>query len=202
MFYIIYRITNIINKKIYIGKHQTNSLDDGYYGSGKHLKQAISDYGLNNFYKEILFIFDTEKGMNDKERELVTEEFCSREDTYNICPGGYGGWGYVNSSGLRTKGHTKEMYDKISNSLLGHKNPSLSKWLVERHKNGIHDYKTFLGKHHTEETKLKIGQANSKLQMGKNNSQFDTMWITDGINNKKIKKIDVIPEGWYKGRKL
>lgn len=39
--------------------------------------------------------------------------------------------------------------------------------------------------------------------MGKDNSQYGTMWITDGINNKKIKKdVDFIPDGWYKGRKI
>lgn len=32
------------------------------------------------------------------------------------------------------------------------------------------------------------------------NSQYGTMWITDGTANQKIKKEDVIPEGWRKGR--
>ena len=38
-------------------------------------------------------------------------------------------------------------------------------------------------------------------QQGEKNSQFGTMWITNGRDNKKVKKdIDFIPEGWYKGR--
>jgi hypothetical protein len=38
-------------------------------------------------------------------------------------------------------------------------------------------------------------------QRGKKNSQFGTMWITNGQENKKIKKdVDIIPERWYKGR--
>lgn len=37
---------------------------------------------------------------------------------------------------------------------------------------------------------------------GEKNSQFGSMWITNGTENKKIKKVDIIPEGWYKGRKM
>ena len=35
---------------------------------------------------------------NGKEYELVTQEFCLREDTYNLCPGGKGGFGYINKN--------------------------------------------------------------------------------------------------------
>jgi len=37
-------------------------------------------------------------------------------------------------------------------------------------------------------------------QQGYRNSQYGTCWVTDGSNNKKIKKTDTIPEGWYRGR--
>ncbi len=98
MFYTIYRIINITNNKQYIGKHQTNDIDDGYMGSGKLLRKAISKHGLQNFIKEILYVFETEEEMNAKEAELVTEAFCIREDTYNICVGGQGGFGYINNN--------------------------------------------------------------------------------------------------------
>lgn len=113
MFYTVYKITNIINGKYYIGKHQTTNLDDGYMGSGKILKRAILKYGIANFTKEILNIFETEEEMNAKEKELVVIS----EETYNLCEGGKGGFGYINSKGLRTKGHTKETYIKASNTL-------------------------------------------------------------------------------------
>lgn len=37
-------------------------------------------------------------------------------------------------------------------------------------------------------------------QQGEKNSQFGTMWITNGIESKKIQKDEVIPEGWALGR--
>ena len=91
MLYTIYKITNNINGKIYIGKHQTKNPNDSYYGSGKFIKAAIKKHGRENFTKEVLFVFSSEKEMNAKEKELITEEFVSRNDTYNAGIGGEGG---------------------------------------------------------------------------------------------------------------
>ena len=107
MKYTIYKTTNLINNKIYIGKHQTENINDSYYGSGKALKNAISKYGKENFKKEILFVFGTEQEMNDKEIELITEEFVARTDTYNMGVGGEGG------AHFKGKKHSKESKRKI-----------------------------------------------------------------------------------------
>jgi hypothetical protein len=90
-FFTIYKTTNLINGKIYIGKHQTKKIDDAYLGSGVSLIQAIKKYGKENFKKEILFVYDNEKDMNLKEIELVNESFIKRKDTYNHAIGGEGG---------------------------------------------------------------------------------------------------------------
>ena len=124
MLYTIYKITNLLNGKIYIGKHQTKNLDDNYFGSGKNICSSICKYGVENFRKEILFIFDNEKEMNAKEEELVTDEFVLEDTNYNLCPGGKGGWGYINSSGLNLMNgvkHSKESKEKISKSKKGKK---------------------------------------------------------------------------------
>ncbi len=219
MFYTIYQITNVINGKVYIGKHQTKDLNDGYMGSGKHLKRAQSKHGIENFKKEILFQFDNENDMNTKEAELVTEEFCLREDTYNLCVGGNGGFSYINLNQIRN-GFEKTMADNVIKSkalIAGEVGRRTQRSLRENDQEWVSDVaqkkslslkETFKaghhwsGKTHSDETKKKIAEANRKMT-GDKNSQFGLMWITNGQENKKIKKdVDIIPEGWYKGRKI
>ena len=108
MYYTIYKTTNLINDKYYIGKHQTENLNDGYMGSGAKLIKSIKKYGKENFKKEILYVFHTEQDMNNKEKELVNEELVKDKNTYNIGVGGEGGPHFLN------KTHTKETKDKIS----------------------------------------------------------------------------------------
>lgn len=97
MHYIIYKTTNLVNGKFYIGKHQTNNLNDGYVGSGKLLKRAIKKHGSNNFKTEIIEFCSSEAHMNLAEKIYVVVD---REVSYNLCPGGKGGFGYINENGL------------------------------------------------------------------------------------------------------
>ena len=90
-YFLIYKTTNQINQKFYIGKHETYKLDDGYLGSGVVLTSAIQKYGTNNFSKEILYVFDNKDQMESKEKELITEEILSNPMCYNIALGGQGG---------------------------------------------------------------------------------------------------------------
>ena len=87
----LYKITNKINHKIYIGVHSTDNLNDGYMGSGVILKLAKEKYGEENFEKEILEFFDSSKEMLEAEAKVVNNEFRNRKDTYNIALGGCSG---------------------------------------------------------------------------------------------------------------
>jgi len=128
MFYTIYRTTNTITGKYYIGKHQTEKANDDYLGSGSALKAAIKKYGKASFIKEVLFVFDNELDMNLKEKELITEELVSDKNSYNKGVGGEGG------PHFKGKKHTPEAIAKFTKK----------------------------GKHLSDETKKKIGEANRR----------------------------------------
>lgn len=201
MLYTIYQVTHLESGKTYIGKHQTLDLNDGYMGSGKYIRRAINRYGLDGFDKTILHVFDNEAEMNAKEAELVTKEFCLREDTYNLCPGGQGGWGYINSIEIdrteRNRKGGKSSGSKLSSEhmrKIGSKQPKEAKEIACRN-GGLVAMK---GKKHRQDTIEKMSMA----QIGKLNSQYGSMWVTNGSDNKKISRNNFIESGWYPGRTL
>ena len=75
---IVYKITNIINDKLYFGvtqqelkirwqQHKCNSNKKSYY-----LYNAMKKYGIENFIIEVVFEANTKKEMLEKEIELIT----------------------------------------------------------------------------------------------------------------------------------
>lgn len=193
MHYIIYKTLNKANGRYYIGSHKTEKLDDGYLGSGKRLKAAIEKYGEENFEREVLYVFNNPDEMYAKEVELVTEEEVKNPDCYNLKEGGFGGWDYIANHPKR-KEWLKRAGEKRGKEL-AKLNSVLNK---ERNKKGIQ----FGGKKHKEESKQKIRSSCSRAQSGSKNSQFGTIWITNGTESKKIRKDQEIPEGYRQGRKM
>lgn len=86
----VYKITNLINDKTYIGVHRTDNLNDGYLGSGKLIQRSINKYGKENFKKDILNFFDTYLEALNYEKELVNINFINLDNNYNLKTGGYG----------------------------------------------------------------------------------------------------------------
>lgn len=86
----IYKITNLINSKIYIGKDTTDN--ELYYGSGKLIKRSIKKYGIENFKKEIIEECSDYQLLS--EREIYWIEYYNSNNLkigYNISKGGDGG---------------------------------------------------------------------------------------------------------------
>jgi len=211
MFYTVYKITNLVNDKIYIGVHKTEDINDDYMGSGTVLKRAQEKYGIENFQKEILEVFDNPEDMFNMESELVNEDFVKDDTTYNLKLGGQGGWDSIKDWSHihifskkdleKAKKALKYLYEN-DRCWLEKKNKAFTKSILSYYENG--GTNGFLNKNHTEETKKKIGEYTSIHQKGEGNSQFGTMWIysLEEKRSKKIPKSTNIPKGWLKGRKI
>lgn len=203
MQYLIYQIKNKINNKIYIGAHATKDINDDYMGSGHALSRAKKKYGIENFTKEILYIFNDEKSMYAKEKEIVTEEFCNRKDNYNVRVGGIGGWNHVNSNPEKYRAiksmHSKRIANRPENPF---KDPEFQKkydWTRAP------DRMRMLGKKaQSPEARAKRKATLEKLnfQQGENNTQFGRYWVSNPMTKeiKRLNKGDAIPEGWVRGK--
>lgn len=88
MHYIIYKVTNTLNNRYYIGRHATKNIDDSYMGSGIGIKNAIKKYGVENFTKEIIATADSADALWDLEKEIVNEEVVKDPLSYNMAYGG------------------------------------------------------------------------------------------------------------------
>lgn len=222
MYYLIYKTTNKINGKYYIGMHKTKDLDDGYLGSGTYFSRALKKYGIENFEREILEFCNSEEEMHKAEARYITEDVVNDKNSYNIKLGGKGGWDYVNK--ILTESERKriskiasdafkekfkdpewcERYHQIRVKVCASENVrnKISKANKDYYK--IHPG-TFTGRHHTESSKKKIGEVTSKAQRGAGNSQYGTCWISNKLIKKCIKinkefLFDYILEGWIKKR--
>lgn len=168
-YYIIYKTTNKIDGKIYIGKHKTKNLSDNYMGSGKKLNLAIKKHGLENFEKEILFVFDNEEDMNSKEAELVTKEFVEEDTNYNLCPGGNGGFGYINSTGLNLR--TGMIHSEESRKKMGHLGNKFNE-----------------GRKYSDTTKEKLSKVMSEKLKGKTKSEEHKRKIAEAVKKRHAEK--------------
>jgi group I intron endonuclease len=162
MFGYIYKTTNIINNKIYIGQHVATEFDKYYKGSGTILAHAFKKYGKENFNCVLLEAAETKDELDAKEIYWI-DKLDSRNKSigYNITAGGEGTVGYQ---------HTEEAKKKMSIAKKG-------KQLTDTHKKAIglrlkgHTLseeskaklrEANLGQKRTEETKQKLREAHKK----------------------------------------
>lgn len=195
-----YCIENKLNGKFYYGIHKTDSLEDDYMGSGKIIKLAIKKYGKDNFNKKIIILFNTYEEVLNYEKNIINDNLLKDPSCYNLKKGGVGGLGNNGKGKEWYKNHCSEAGKNCM------KNSDYRNSVIKRQKENWKNIATHLGfknKKHTIEAKKNIGEKNSLLQKGEKNSQFGTIWITDGIINKKIKKDELnlwISRNWKRGR--
>lgn len=186
-YYFIYCTTNIISGKKYIGYHSSTNLNDGYFGSGTALKDAIKRYGKENFKREILEFLSENENHLDIEEKYIRDYKTITPEGYNISP--RGGLGLITpeirdkiGNGHRGKTQSEEAKRKIGKYRKGKKpwNKGISgviKHSDESNKKKGREGKqnSFYGKKHSPETiekmrNAKLGEKNPMHSKNKNNS--------------------------------
>lgn len=204
MMYYMYKITNLVNGKIYVGVHKTEDLEDGYMGSGSILLKAQKKYGLESFRKEILEFFSSLDEMFSREAEIVDMGFVLREDTYNLRVGGYGGFDYINEhvATLETRAKGGENCRLLEHGLFSAEGQRKhQEWAAsEANKENLRKLSREIAQNSEIRERRKATFKKTCHAQGEKNSQFGSQWITDGASNRKIDKNSEIPEGWRRGR--
>lgn len=117
----IYKTTNLINGKIYIGQHKASKFSEKYMGSGVILKEAFAKYGKENFKVEM--IDDTANNAEElnKLEMYYIQKYNTRdlEIGYNLHCGGNVQSGENNPMYGKHYKKTDEAIDKIRQSRLG-----------------------------------------------------------------------------------
>lgn len=186
MYWCIYRITNLINGKTYIGQHKYNKLDDSYMGSGKLIKLAIKKHGVENFKKEILYSrIQYRETADDMERFAIAKERAIGKAEYNIANGG-NGTGTISdetkqkiSEAHKGKHHSEEHKRKISESEKGRK---LSEETRKKISEALKRNANNTGKHLSEEIKRKISEAHK----GKSHSEEHNRKVSEALKGKHM----------------
>lgn len=163
--YIVYKTTNLVNDKYYIGKHKQDSFEfDGYLGSGSIIKDAIKKYGKESFRRETLATFDNEQECYEAEKKFLTEHWMDT-NCYNLESGGRGGKTVSEESRTRMsiaaknrihRPHTEKTKKLISIARLKN-NPGMSgKTHSQETKDKMRE--KALGRKHTADSKEKMSQ--------------------------------------------
>lgn len=220
----IYKLTNIINGKIYIGVHRTDNLDDGYMGSGILLSKAKNKYGVNNFDKEIINFFPTYRDALNAERELVTVDFINEESNYNIKEGGYGNCKWSKKMSEEMSIMRKKMWSNpdfrkrtITLDFRKQRSDNILKWIAnnpEKHKEKMEKInqnpvkiakmaETHRGMERSENAKKNIseGMKVAYIKNGPKSKGGGMKYIYDPIEkvSKRIEADGKIPDGWVEG---
>lgn len=187
MYGYIYKFTNLVNGKIYIGKHKYSKpkLDKHYLTGGVLIRRAISKYGLENFLHELVCICGSLEELNNMEIYYIQFFDCMNPNGYNMTLGGDG-----------ISEPTHEIIEKNRLAHLGKKQTAES---------NLKRSETLTGRKHSKEWIDKIRQANlgqiifqttieASIKRHKN-----THWYNDGQTEFMLHD-DEVPEGLVRGR--
>lgn len=162
---IIYKITNKINNKIYIGqtvRALEERLSEHKRKRNPLISKALKKYGIENFSVEVIYEASTIEELNEKEFEFIRKYNSINPNGYNQCEGGGNTVGYIHTDEAK-----KKMSKAKSEMYLGENNP-------------------FYGKTHTDEAKKKM----SEKRKGRKLTEEWKKNISNSCTKKKVINID------------
>jgi len=212
-YHFIYKTTNLLSGKYYIGMHSTDNLDDGYLGSGKRLRYSINKHGAENHVREILEFVDSREELKKREKEIVSLDEIAKEECMNLMVGGQGGIinnehlenfvkaGINNFNKTFNKRHASLKEKRQDDEWVKNVGLKITESLSLYYKENENAFKNCT---HSSKTKELISSKLKGKRKGEHNSQYGTCWITRSGENKKIKKEEIdsyLIKGWEKGRR-
>lgn len=181
MKYTVYLRTNTVNGKQYVGQTDNLKRREQHWKSlsfvygNKKFSEERNKYGLENFSLEILAIVDTREEAWALEQTYIKELNTKYPNGYNICDGGGGALGYKHTDDSK-----KKIADNNARYWLGrHRSEETKEIISRKSKERLKDPTNHpmygkrgedsprYGKHLSEETKKKIGEANKISLKGK-----------------------------------
>ena len=153
----IYRITNKLDGRIYIGLRSLPKEDPNYWGSGVHIQRAIKKYGLENFSRDILEWCETREQLNEREVYWI-KRLDARNPAvgYNIVAGGTGG----NTYQYLSEEQMDEIRPKLS--MLVQPQEKIDAWKAKLRVAQNGERNGMYGKRHSEEARRKMREAKAR----------------------------------------
>ncbi|QIW89770.1 homing endonuclease [Bacillus phage Izhevsk] len=207
---IIYKVTNLINNKIYIGQtvEELKERQRKHFYSCDNNKDAntvfynsIRKYGKENFKWEIIDTGDSKLELDEKETYWINEtnSHISNGQGYNMTSGGDGCDGFKHSqeSIKKMSDFRKELYKNKENCPMygkNHSNEAKEKISTARKEKYTGENHPWYGKSHSEEAKKKMSESSKGVCAGKDNYQAKAI-IQLSLDNEFIARHDTIRDG-------
>jgi group I intron endonuclease len=167
--FIIYKVTNLVNEKIYIGqtihtiqRRKREHINNARGGSSMALYRAMRKYGTDNFVFEPICYCTSREEASSKEIEMIKLlNSKARHVGYNMTDGGEGANGCHPSEETRAKMRAKilspETKEKIRRAGIGRRHTEETKIKMSKAQRGHIPWT--LGTHLTEEVKNKLSKV-------------------------------------------
>jgi group I intron endonuclease len=210
---IIYRATNSVNRKVYIGQTVENLLQR----KAKHFQdakdkskrivfhKALNKYGKDNFEWDVIDVAKNAEELNNKEIFWIKHfnSHIKNNKGYNMTNGGLGSVGYkhriedvekmmiIQRKRVESEGY---IHPFLGKNHTDETKKTLSKIAEKRFEN-INNH-PWLGRNHSEESKRKMSESQTGKMVGADNPRAEPV-VQLSLEGEFIKKYDTLTDGAY-----